>query len=180
LDYVIGVYLDNNEPFLKDPHMPISPLLNQPAPSFSLDGSDDKKHSLKDFRGQWLIMYFYPKDNTPGCTQESCDFRDQQKPFASLNATIVGISKDSLPSHQKFINEHHLNFTLLSDPTGSVHEAYHAWGEKNMYGKKTIGCIRSTFIINPQGVIAAAWHNVKVPSHVDTVQKTLTSLQTTP
>lgn len=139
------------------------------APSFSLESSDGGKVSLKDFAGKKLVLYFYPKDNTPGCTVEAQEFRDAAKQLKALGAAVVGVSKDSIPSHCKFRDKYELNFPLLSDPEGSVLEKYGAWGEKNMYGKKITGILRTTVVIDEQGVVRKVFPNVRVKGHVESV-----------
>ncbi len=114
------------------------------APAFALDGSDGKKHKLSDYTGKTVIIYFYPKDDTPGCTKEACNFKTLNKKIEKQGAVVLGVSKDDLESHDKFIKKFKLPFTLLSDPSTKMMQKYEAWGEKNMYGKKTVGCIRST------------------------------------
>lgn len=131
------------------------------------DGNE-KEYSLADFKGKKLVLYFYPKDNTPGCTQEACDFRDNFNRLTPL-ATVVGVSPDSIKSHKGFQEKHELNFTLLSDPEHKLAEAFEAWGEKSMYGKKYMGIIRSTFLIDENGNITKSWKNVNVKGHVDEV-----------
>lgn len=133
---------------------------------------EEKEYKLPDFKGQNVVLYFYPKDNTPGCTQEACDFRDNFNRLTS-RATVIGVSPDSIASHKKFKEQHGLNFILLSDPEHKLAEAYGAWGEKSMYGKKYMGIIRSTFILDKSGEIKKAWPNVKVKGHVDEVLESL-------
>ncbi len=139
------------------------------APAFALDGSDGKRHSLADQRGKRVVVYFYPRDDTPGCTVEACDFRDNMARIGSAGAVVYGVSKDSLASHDKFRDKYRLNFTLLSDADRAVHEAYGAWGKKTLYGKVTEGVIRSTFLIDEKGTVERAWYNVKAKGHVDQV-----------
>ncbi len=146
------------------------------APAFSLKGDDGKTHKLSDHAGKRVVVYFYPKDNTPGCTTEACDFRDNMKRIAKAGAVVYGISKDSLASHEKFRDKFDLNFVLLSDPELGVHKKYGAWGEKKMYGKVREGVIRSTFLIDESGKVAKAWRNVKAAGHVDKVLEALESL----
>lgn len=129
---------------------------------------EEKEYSLEDFKGQEIILYFYPKDNTSGCTQEACDFRDNFNRLSS-KATVIGVSPDSIKSHVKFKEKQSLNFILLSDPEHTLSEAFGAWGEKSMYGKKYMGIIRSTFILNPNGEIEKEWRKVKVKGHVEEV-----------
>lgn len=146
------------------------------APAFSLASSGGKKASLKDFAGKKLVLYFYPKDDTPGCTTEAKDFRDAKARFDELGAQVVGVSKDSVERHCKFIDKHELNFPLLSDPEGSVLERYGAWGEKTMYGKKVTGIIRTTVVIDDDGIVRKVFPNVKVKGHVEKVLEALSAL----
>ncbi len=146
------------------------------APAFSLPASSGNTVSLKDFAGKKLVLYFYPKDSTPGCTTEAEGFRDAAKKLAKLGAVVLGVSKDSIASHCKFIDKHELNFVLLSDEDGDVLMKYGAWGEKNMYGKKTMGIIRSTFVIDQAGVVRRAFRSVKVTGHVDKVLEAVAAL----
>lgn len=147
------------------------------APDFKLSGIDEKgkekEFSLADFNGTKVVLYFYPRDNTPGCTVEACDFRDNISKFRKEGATVLGISPDSAQSHMKFRDEQTLNFPLLSDPDKKVAESYGAYGEKKMYGKVMMGIIRSTFIIDEEGNILDTWEKVKVKDHVDDVFNTL-------
>ncbi len=147
--------------------------------SFSLKGIDAKgkeiTFSLNDYKGKNIVLYFYPKDNTPGCTQEACDFRDNFNRLTSL-AQVVGVSPDSVESHIKFQAKHDLNFILLSDPEHSLMTKFGAWGEKMLYGKVNIGVIRSTFIINKEGTLVKSWKKVSVKGHVDKVIEELKKL----
>lgn len=136
-------------------------LEGKKAPDFTLQGSDGKSHSLKDYAGRTLVIYFYPKDNTPGCSKEACGFRDLYGDLQSTNTSLVGISRDSLASHDKFIGKFDLPFTLLSDPEAAMMQSYGAFGEKTMYGKKVQGTIRSTVIVGPDGTIVKHWPSVK-------------------
>ena len=159
--------------------------LNDKAPAFKLLNQDDKEVSLADYTGKWLVLYYYPKDDTPGCTNEACDFTDGLADFSAIDAEVVGISPDSTESHRKFIAKYNLGLPLLSDPQKKVLQAYGAWGTKKMYGKEVEGVIRSTFIISPDGNIAAKWNNVRVRSkrkgkvvkHADLVREKLLELQ---
>jgi len=150
--------------------------LNTQAPDFTLQGIDEngeeKTYSLSDFQGKNLVLYFYPKDNTPGCTQEACDFRDNFNRLTSV-ASVVGVSADSIESHKKFREKQNINFVLLSDPGHKLLEKYGAWGEKKLYGKVFMGIIRSTFLIDKEGLVKKVWKNVKVNGHVDAVLKEL-------
>lgn len=147
------------------------------APNFSLPNQDNAEISLQDFRGSWVVLYFYPKDKTPGCTQEACDFRDNLANLSGLNAVVLGVSPDSVKTHQSFIDKESLNFTLLSDTDKKSLKAYGAWGLKKLYGKEYEGVIRSTFLIDPQGKIAFLWKNVKVKGHIDAIKEKLQELQ---
>ena len=131
------------------------------APPFELAGSDGKSHSLAEYAGKTVIIYFYPRDNTPGCTKEACGFRDLKQHLDQLGVVLLGVSRDSLKSHDKFIKDFGLPFTLLSDPDAKMMEAYGAYGEKVMYGKKSMGTIRSTVIIGPDGMVVKHWPTVK-------------------
>lgn len=144
------------------------------APGFSLKNEVGEIISLKDFAGnKYVVLYFYPKDMTPGCTTQACDFRDAEANFSELNAVILGVSGDSEDQHTQFIEKHGLPFSLLVDEDHQVSEDYGVWVEKNMYGKKIMGIERSTYLIDPTGTIAKAWHKVKVPNHIQDVLKTL-------
>src|SRR5689334_661627 len=138
----------------------------QPAPDFTLESDTGEQVSLSQFRGKPVVLYFYPKDDTPGCTTEACGFRDDLKKFAAKETVILGISCDSVASHEKFAGKFSLPFPLLSDEDHAVAEKYGVWVEKNMYGKKSMGIQRATFLIDKQGKIAAAWPRVKVDGHV--------------
>ncbi len=146
------------------------------APAFSLPASTGAKVSLKDFAGKRLVLYFYPKDDTPGCTTEAKDFQAAAKKLEKLGAVVVGISKDSVEKHCKFSAKYGLAFPLLSDPEGKVIEKYGAWGEKNMYGKKSMGIQRSTFLIDATGKVAKVWKRVSVDGHDQQVLEALAEL----
>jgi peroxiredoxin Q/BCP len=130
------------------------------APDFMLEGSDGKQHTLGQYAGKTIVMYFYPKDNTPGCTKEACGFRDNYKEFADRGVVLLGVSKDSIAAHNKFITNYSLPFILLSDPDTSMMKVYEAFGEKVMYGKKTSGTLRSTVIIGTSGIVQKQWSKV--------------------
>ncbi len=147
------------------------------APTFALLDQNGTEVKLSDFAGKWIVLYFYPKDDTPGCTAEACEFTSGLKAFEKLHAVVLGCSPDSPESHRKFIEKHELGIRLLSDPDHSVLEKYGAWGEKSMYGKKTMGVIRSTVIIDPSGKIAAHWPKVKAESHAEEVRRELERLR---
>lgn len=139
------------------------------APAFTLPASGGQTISLKDFEGQKLILYFYPKDDTPGCTTQACTFNDNLPKFKKLKSVILGVSKDSVKKHDKFTEKFDLSFPLLSDEEGAVLEKYGVWVEKSMYGKKYMGIDRSTFLIGEDGSIEKIWRKVKVPGHVEEV-----------
>lgn len=148
------------------------------APDFKLPDQDGKIRSLKDYAGKWLVLYFYPKDNTTGCTNEACSFRDERDAIAEFgNAEVVGVSKDSIASHKKFIEKNHLNFTLLSDINHKVIESYGAWGPKKFMGKEYIGISRNTYLINPDGKIAKEYLGVNPKTHAVEIIKDLKTLQ---
>jgi thioredoxin-dependent peroxiredoxin len=139
------------------------------APAFALESSEGGTVSLADLAGKLVVVYFYPRDNTPGCTTEAQDFTKAMPMFKKYGVTVLGISKDSIASHCKFRDNHKLNFPLLTDPDGKMMEAYSAWGEKLMYGKKTKGIIRSTVLIDGNGKVAKHWSKVSVKGHVEAV-----------
>lgn len=130
------------------------------APDFTLDGSDGRQHTLKEYAGKSVVIFFYPKDNTAGCTKEACGFRDAYSRLKAEGIVLLGVSKDSIVSHNKFISAHNLPFVLLSDPDTSMMAAYGAFGEKVMYGKKTTGTIRSTVVVGPDGIVRKHWCKV--------------------
>ena len=135
-------------------------LEGKKAPEFVLEGSDGKQHRLKQYAGKTVVVYFYPKDNTPGCTKEACGFRDNYKELTDRGVVVLGVSKDSITAHGKFIANYDLPFVLLSDPEFKMMQAYEAYGEKVMCGKKTVGTIRSTVIIGPDGIVKKQWVKV--------------------
>ncbi len=135
------------------------------APAFSLPDEDGKKLALKDLKGKPAIVYFYPADDTPGCTKEACQFNENLTTFSRAGVKVVGISPDGAAKHQRFAEKYGLKFPLLSDPEHKTMEAYGAWGEKTMYGKKTVGVIRSTFLLDAAGIIVRAWYNVRADGH---------------
>jgi len=146
------------------------------APELGVKDQDDKAVKLADLKGRWVVLYFYPKDDTPGCTVEACDFTAGLKDFEGLRATVLGCSPDSSESHRKFIAKHKLKIRLLADTERKVIEAYGAWGEKNMYGKVTMGVIRSTVIIGPDGKVAHHWPKVRADGHAAEVRARLEAL----
>jgi len=153
------------------------PEIGSQAPAFDLEAFPTGRYGLDQFKGkQNVVLYFYPKDDTPGCTTEACEFRDTHDTFASAETVILGISCDSVESHEKFSGKFSLPFPLLSDPDHAVAEKYGVWVEKNMYGKKSMGVQRATFLINKAGIIAAVWPRVKVAGHVAAVAAKLEEL----
>jgi len=147
------------------------------APDFTLENQEGKPVSLTSLKGQWVVLYFYPKDNTPGCTTEACDFTHLKTGFEKLNARIIGVSPDSVSSHQKFIDQHSLTIDLLSDTEKTCIQSYGAWREKKNYGKVYEGLIRSTFLIDPEGNVAASFKNVRAKGHAERILKKLEELQ---
>lgn len=149
-----------------------------PAPDFELQGNDGATHRLADYRGSIVVLYFYPRDNTPGCTKEACGFRDRFPALKELHAVVLGVSKDSLKSHDRFVADFSLPFTLLSDPEAKTMREYGAFGEKTMYGKKTEGVIRSTTVIGADGMVLRHWPKVaKAEDHPQQVLDYLVKLQ---
>lgn len=143
------------------------------APEFCLTETSGSKICLKDLRGKWVVIYFYPKDNTSGCTLEAIDFTKSLNDFEKMNSTVLGISPDSIKNHQKFTDKHELEVQLLSDENKEVLEKYGVWQEKSMYGKSYFGVVRSTVLIDPEGKIAEIWEKVRVKDHVESVKRKL-------
>ncbi len=141
------------------------------APDFSLKADDGSTITLSQFKGKKVVLYFYPKDNTPGCTKEACDFRDSASWFDDLGIVVLGVSKDSVESHTKFKTKHSLNFPLLSDPELEVHKKYDVWKEKKLYGRSFLGVERTTFLIGEDGRVEKVFRKVKVPGHVEAVRE---------
>jgi peroxiredoxin Q/BCP len=150
--------------------------VGQQAPDFSLLDQDAKEHSLKKYQGKWVVLYFYPKDNTPGCTKQACDIRDDWQTFKDKGVVVLGVSPDSVESHARFAEKHKLPFTLLADPDKEVATLYGAWQEKNMYGVLRWGIQRSSVIINPDGIIAKVYKRVGAKQHAGQVLKALDRL----
>ncbi len=138
---------------------------NSIAPNFSLQDQDNKPHSLKDYLGKWIVLYFYPKDDTPGCTKEACNFRDSFHELQKLNVAILGISKDTVKSHKKFAEKYNLNFPILSDETHQVISGYGSWGIKKFMGREFEGILRNTYLINPKGIIFKTYEKVNPLTH---------------
>ena len=151
--------------------------VGEDAPGFCLLDADEKDICLKNYHGKWLVLYFYPKDNTSGCTREAVDFTAAQENLRSLGAEVLGISRDSPASHRKFAKKHGLGVKLASDQDHKVTEAYGAWATKKINGKESVGVVRSTFLIDPQGRIAYIWRKIQVLGHVDALIKTLQELK---
>ncbi len=146
------------------------------APEFCLKNQNDEDICLENFKGKWIVLYFYPKDNTSGCTKEAIGFTERKEDFEKLNAVILGVSPDSTKSHRNFIEKKELKITLLSDPEHNVLETYGAWQLKKMYGREYYGVVRSTYLISPDGKIAYIWTKVKVAGHVNAVYEKLKEL----
>lgn len=150
---------------------PLEP--NSIAPDFTLPDQDGREHSLSQYRGQWVLLYFYPKDDTPGCTKEACSIRDAFPNFQSLNIKVLGVSIDSIESHKKFAEKYKLPFTLLSDQRKKVVSRYGVWGEKHFMGREYEGTIRSSFLIDPTGTIEKIYTDVKPEKHAEEVLRDL-------
>ncbi len=146
------------------------------APDFTAPTDGGGQLTLSSLKGEKAVLYFYPKDDTPGCTTEACGFNDMLAQFKKLNTRIVGVSKCDAKKHDKFKAKYSLNFTLVTDETGEICDAYGTWGEKSMYGKKYMGIERATFLIDENGKIASLWRNVKVPGHVEAVKDAIEEL----
>ena len=145
------------------------PEINQPAPDFTLPVTGGGDVTLSDLQGKSVVLYFYPRDDTPGCTTEAVGFSEHLQAFEDAGAVVYGISRDSMAKHDRFAAKHELTVPLLADEEGTVTEAYDVWVEKNMYGKKSMGIERATYLIDAQGNIARIWRKVKVPGHVEDV-----------
>lgn len=150
------------------------PVVPYRAAEFTLKDQDEKTHTLADYKGQWIVLYFYPKDDTPGCTTEACSLRDARDELSETGVQVLGVSKDSPASHEKFKAKHSLNFTLLSDPEGAMIEEYGAWGPK-MFGK--VGIQRKTFIINPEGMVVKVYGRVTPEGHGNQIIDKIKELQ---
>lgn len=139
------------------------------APDFTLPDQNGNDHSLSDFHGKWLVLYFYPKDDTPGCTKEACSFRDGQQALIDAGLEVVGVSKDSVASHKKFADKYNLSFTLLADPSLETIKAYKSWGTKKFMGREFEGTLRNTYLINPEGKIVKTYEKVKPADHAQQI-----------
>jgi thioredoxin-dependent peroxiredoxin len=145
------------------------PAIGTKAPEFTLQDQDGVEHTLSEYKGQWVLVYFYPKDNTPGCTKQACTLRDAEPAFEKLDAVVLGISADSVASHKKFVDKFALPFPLLADTDKKVIEAYGSWGKKKLMGREYMGIFRNSFLINPDGMIAKAYEGVKPEKHAEEV-----------
>ena len=149
--------------------------IGKKAPDFTLWDQDKKDHSVSDYEGRWVLIYFYPKDDTPGCTTEAIEFTAKHDAFTAANTEVVGVSADSVEKHEKFKTKHNLGVTLLSDPDQKMLEAYGVWVEKNMYGRKYMGIERATFLVGEDGKILNIWRKVRVKGHVEAVLETVSA-----
>lgn len=147
------------------------------APEFCLKNQDGNEVCSRDFKGKWIVLYFYPKDDTPGCTTEACEFTQEFPNFLDMDAVVLGVSADTVEKHKKFVDKHSIGITLLSDTDHKMIESYGAWREKNMCGKKYMGIVRSTVLINPKGEVAFYWDNVKAKEHAAKVKEQIKKLQ---
>ena len=150
--------------------------VGQKASEFCLLNQDDIEICLRDLKGKWVVLYFYPRDNTPGCTTEACEFTESAPDFASLDAIILGVSADSTKKHRNFIEKKELGITLLSDESTQMMQEYGVWQLKKNYGKEYMGIVRSTFIIDPEGIVRQKWEKVRVKGHVKAVKERLEEL----
>jgi peroxiredoxin Q/BCP len=151
--------------------------VGQKAVEFCLPNQDDVEICLRDLRGKWVVLYFYPKDNTPGCTTEACEFTEAAPDFSSLDGVILGVSPDSTKKHRNFIEKKNLGITLLSDESTQMMQEWGVWQLKKNYGREYMGVVRSTFIIDPEGIVRAKWEKVRVKGHVEAVKEKLQELQ---
>lgn len=156
------------------------PLVGSPAPAFSLPDQDGTIHSLEEYRGKWVLLYFYPKDDTPGCTIEACTIRDQFTDFQKIGAVVLGVSTDSVESHRKFATAYRLPFTLLADAQKEVVQQYSVYGEKTYMGKKYLGTFRTSFLIDPSGTIRTVYEDVQPERHASEVIADLSAFGVTP
>jgi peroxiredoxin Q/BCP len=145
------------------------------ATDFNLPDQDGKLHKLSDYKGKWVVLYFYPKDDTPGCIKEACSFRDNIKELTDMGVVVLGISKDSVSSHKKFYDKYNLNFLILSDQEKNVINSYKAWGEKSLMGRKYFGILRTTYLIDPKGIIKKIYEKVNPQQHAEEIIKDIKS-----
>lgn len=148
----------------------------EPAPTFDLPDQLQKRHRLGDYAGRWVVLYFYPKDNTPGCTIQACGFRDADEQLRDLGVVVLGVSADSAASHEKFARKYALPFPLLADEGAEVAQAYGVWREKSLFGHRFMGIVRTTYLIDPQGRVARRWDKVKVKGHTKAVLEAVREL----
>ena len=153
--------------------MPVTLAKGEQAPDFQLSDQEGNLHRLADYAGRTVVLYFYPRDDTPGCTKQACSLRDDMEEITAEGAVVLGVSTDSAESHQNFIAKHELNFPLLVDTEAEVATRYGAWGEKVLYGRKSIGMTRATFVIGPDGVLTKVWKRAKAADHGQAVLKAL-------
>ena len=153
--------------------MPVTLAKGDQAPDFQLSDQEGNPHRLADYAGRTVVLYFYPRDDTPGCTKQACSLRDDMEEITAEGAVVLGVSTDSAESHQNFIAKHELNFPLLVDTEAEVATRYGAWGEKVLYGRKSIGMTRATFVIGPDGVLTKVWKRAKAADHGQAVLKAL-------
>lgn len=158
--------------------MQATDLQDKNAPEFELPDQDGKIHKLSDYKGQWLVVYFYPKDDTPGCTTEACSFRDNLADLKELGVQIIGISKDTIESHRKFADKYSLNFTLLANPNKETIMAYGSWGLKSFMGKQSEGTLRNSYLINPEGIVVKVYQGVKPQQHVAQIMEDFKQIKT--
>jgi thioredoxin-dependent peroxiredoxin len=151
--------------------------VNKLAPNFKLPDQDNQSHQLSDYKGQWVLLYFYPKDDTPGCTTEACSLRDNLPRFNNIKAVVLGISTDSVASHKKFADKYRIPFTLLADENKQVVQQYGVWGEKKFMGRTYMGILRTSFLIDPQGKVAKIYEKVKPAVHAEQVLDDLEQLK---
>ena len=151
--------------------------IDEKVPEFCLPNQDDVEICMRDLKGKWIVLYFYPKDSTPGCTTEACEFTEAAPDFSSLDAIIIGVSADSTKRHRNFIEKQDLGITLLSDEDTTMMQEYGVWQLKKNYGKEYMGISRTTLIINPEGIVKAIWEKVRVKDHVAKVKEELEKLQ---
>ena len=151
--------------------------VGQKAADFCLSNQDDVEICLRDLKGKWVVLYFYPKDNTPGCTTEACEFTEAMPEFGNMDAIILGVSADSTKKHRNFIEKKDLGITLLSDESTEMMQEYGVWQLKKNYGREYMGIVRTTLIIDPEGVVRAVWEKVRVKGHVEAVKEKLAELQ---
>jgi peroxiredoxin Q/BCP len=157
--------------------MPSMLKISSSAPDFALPDQDGRERSLSDYRGHWVLLYFYPKDDTPGCTKEACMLRENWSEFHKLGATVLGVSKDSVKSHKKFVEKYALPFTLLSDPDATVMKTYDVWAQKKFMGREYMGTLRASYLIDPKGTIVNVYEKVEPAGHAEQVLADLARLQ---